>query len=132
MGREAHLSCRTYRKSYYLGYGPYSTWVKAETLAEYEAADNSDYRKNLLKNENLYRCLKEHDGHDYAIWSSDYCDIIGDDLVEYMSDVVLIEGYTGYELFNLYDEDWFSQLTDCRLTICAFSGRISLICRRYG
>ena len=103
MGRDSNFACRTCKKNYYLGYGSYSTWLDgALTIAEYDARDDAD--KDRQKNQNFRKCLEEHDGHDFVIWSDDWCyKNHGNLLIEggYGKDVVIVEGFKDYEQIDL-------------------------------
>ena len=106
MGCDKQFTCRTCLKSYYLGYGSYSTWLDSEikTFAEYEALDSS--HKTLLKNQNFGRCVQEHESHDWLTWSYEYCAERNGHLylaAGWIEDL-LIEGFGTFEYTNLDEE----------------------------
>mgnify|MGYP001563393240 CR=1 FL=1 len=106
MGCDRQFTCRTCLKSYYLGYGSYSTWLGSEikTFADFEAFDSP--HKALRKNQNFGRCLQEHEGHEWKTWSWEYCSESNGNLylaAWYVEDL-LIEGFGTFEYTNL-DED---------------------------
>jgi hypothetical protein len=74
MGCSNTFACSTCRKSYYLGYGSYSTWLTPDTLAEYDRTIEEWDRKlgELAKNKRVRECLVEHDGHDHFYFNEDF------------------------------------------------------------
>ncbi len=94
MGRSSTFSCNTCRKNYFLGYGSYGSWLDLTySLDEYEEkakevheefksdcynwhdkdgkCDPPDPR-DFYKNENVRKCLEEHQGHDIDYYSEDF------------------------------------------------------------
>ena len=71
-----------------------------QTLADFDK-DVGD-REKLFVNQNLRKCLTEHDGHDFITWSGDWAsedpkgDLCFDD---YMT--IAVEGFKDYEKVNL-------------------------------
>jgi len=94
MGRDANLACKTCRVNVKLGYGSYSTWIHADTLEEYDKAP--DTFKHRYKNITLRKALVEHEGHDYVIWSHDWCSVVRGNLEDDVSQEILIENYESY------------------------------------
>ena len=101
MGCDYIFSCKDCKKSYYLGYGSYSTWIHATTEEEFEkGARGIEERRNLdprriWKNENLLKCIKEHSGHDVCQWSHDWAFEHGDDIaweLAYRTEVMIPGG----------------------------------------
>ena len=74
MGRDATFYCLTCKKDYYLGYGSYSSWFDAaKTVKDWQGmAEQRPSDAELLKNQNMLKCLTEHEGHDFRTYSSDY------------------------------------------------------------
>lgn len=77
MGCGYDFCCNTCKKSYYLGYGSYSTWCCVNTLEEFQLWHP---RPPLRKNENIKTCLVEHQGHDFEYLLWDICWAKGGDL----------------------------------------------------
>lgn len=102
MGRDSHFTCKTCKKTYDLGYSSYGSWLDNLSKQEYENIETSD--KELLVNQNYYRCLVEHNGHDVVVWSSDWGDIRNGNLeieVYYGRNKVLCYGIGEFEEFDL-------------------------------
>lgn len=105
MGCGYNFTCKTCKKDYYLGYGSYGSWrTSSRSIQEYESFESND--KELQKNIIFETCLREHEGHDFKVWSDDWChEYNGNVYVEggYNEDILLIEGYDDYEKINLED-----------------------------
>jgi hypothetical protein len=99
MGRSATFYCRTCKKSYYLGYGSYGTWLDSVTSVDEfdQHASGPDQLGHLKKNSNMRQCLVAHAGHKYETYSSDYTHVRGGVLYGEFgpmgADVPLIEDY---------------------------------------
>lgn len=104
MGCAYHLSCITCRKSYDLGYGSYGSWVKAETVEEYQQRVTPG-KANLLKNKNLLMCLTEHKDHVFNVWSPDWTSERDGDLyisfIDYVGDTPIVPDYKSFEKIDL-------------------------------
>lgn len=97
MGCGIDFVCKTCRKSYYMGYGSYSTWIH-----EAEAKDglpSSDTRLTITKNRNFLKLANEHSGHDWTTANWDFHSVIKGRL-EFdgaYDSTVLIPDYGDYE-----------------------------------
>ena len=97
MGCGYEFGCKTCRKGYDLGYGPYSTWLTAHTLKEFDESLAGSL-KDIPKNQRIRACLEEHDGHDTFYASEDFAHRHGK--------VLCMEwGYMGSEC-QVLAEDW--------------------------
>lgn len=99
MGMSRTFACKTCKKAYYLGYGSGSSWIKAASVAEY--LNTSAKYKDLKKNQNLWKCLLKHNGHDIEVFYDEYTKMVGNDLYNdgcgYVEDTLFIENYGEYE-----------------------------------
>ena len=109
MGCDYTFSCSDCKKSYYLGYGSYSTWIGALTLDKFEEDAikieqnrGLDPRK-LKKNMDLRQCIVRHNGHETALWSRDWAWPEGDDILMdgRMAPDVLVSGGAHFDLVDL-------------------------------
>lgn len=103
MGADRHFCCKTCKKNYYLGYGSYRTWIEADSIEEYDNFPGPNNYKELLKNDNLRKCLQEHAGHDFFTFSYDYCSIVGEDLMidAGYSDDLLCKSFSKFQQIDL-------------------------------
>jgi len=104
MGRSGNFTCVDCKKTYYLGYGSYLSWLDhVGTIKEYDALDGEN--KSLSKNQNFHKCLIEHEGHDWFAWSDDHCSESNGNLyvdgVYGRQDELLCEGFSEYEYINM-------------------------------
>lgn len=104
MGCAYHFSCVTCRKSYDLGYGSYSSWVIANTVDQYNQAVTPEKARHL-KNQNLLKCLTEHESHNFVIWSPDWTSEIDGSLylslIDYRGTEPMVTGYNLFEKIDL-------------------------------
>ncbi len=95
MGRSSSFICHTCKKNYYLGYGSYSSWLdltyslqefeeKAKILHEEYKTSRFNWHdkdgkmeippdpRDWYTNENVKKCLTEHQGHEFEYDSEDF------------------------------------------------------------
>lgn len=102
MGCSYNFVCKDCKKSYYLGYGSYSSWINVDSVVDYNK--QPDTHKNLRKNINIETCLKEHSGHDYFLINGDIMYVKDNNLYyDLWVDMTLAtENYNEYEVIDLY------------------------------
>lgn len=107
MGCGINLACKTCRKTYYLGYGSYATWIHGNTPAEFHANATAD-SLDRAKNQNKLKVLTEHEGHDLYEVNWDYHGVnkgaLTGEFGPMGSDVPMIPGYDEYEQIDLTKE----------------------------
>lgn len=105
MGCGYDFACQTCKKSYYLGYGSYRTWMTFNSLAEFDANAAPAEKKDLSKNQNIRKCLEEHDGHNHVYvgwdWNSVRGGVLYDDTANCGEGDVFIPDWGEYERINL-------------------------------
>ena len=109
MGRDGNFTCKDCKKTYYLGYGSYTTWLDLsdiKTVKEYDELDSPN--KDRQKNMNYRKCLEEHEGHDWITWSGDWCynrdnvDLMAEG--GYSGDWLMCEGEKCFEHIDLEND----------------------------
>ena len=104
MGQGVTFYCETCKKQYSLGYGSYSTWLYSKTIEEFLSEDPE--KRNLTRNQNLFKCLKEHKGHDYQVHGDDNVgtnkngDLCGEGYFG-ISETVFIKGVSSFEYIDM-------------------------------
>ena len=101
MGCSYHFVCKGCKIDFDLGYGSYSTWIRANSTEEYEA-EKSDH-KDLWKNMNLEKCLREHRGHDFVVLCWDWVyRSLGD--LGLVDEIIIYDFDKGYKHVDMFDE----------------------------
>jgi hypothetical protein len=102
MGRDSNFVCKKCEKTYYLGYGSYSTWADndVKTVKEYDDAVVGEC-KNLSKNANFRKCLVEHESHDWFTYSSDWCSEMHGNLVLDYNNTIILKDFSLFEEVKL-------------------------------
>jgi hypothetical protein len=111
MGRDQSISCIDCKKTYYCGYGSYTSWVFAESISEFikEAGDEPRaFSDGELREKNmiLLRVLVEHAGHNVKTWSSDWCFHRNGDLYleNFHDGDIIIRGEQSFEQIGTDDD----------------------------
>lgn len=102
MGCDMNGTCRDCKVTAHFGYGSYGTWGPIGAGAEKWAL--SEGPDELIKNRNMRDFLREHMGHDYLIWSSDWTYREGDDLVQergYKPPEVVVRGERAFSWIDM-------------------------------
>lgn len=107
MGCGYDFACHTCKKSYYLGYGSYSSWMTFETVEDFDKAGTAHGRvtRQLRKNENIRECLIEHRGHSHSYvgwdWSSSRGGVLYSETGEYGAEEPWIQDWGEWEKIDL-------------------------------
>ena len=72
MGTSYQFSCNDCKKTHLLGWAPYNAWA-INVLTKEDWHQLTDDLKKRKVNNNILKCLEEHDGHHYVLWSWDFC-----------------------------------------------------------